>query len=234
MCVFLLAGIAAQAQNRTVKGKVTSSDDSGGVAGVNVIQKNTTRGVTTDQNGNYSIEVTGSEAVLVFSFVGYERQEVTVGNRSLVDVVLISDANSLSEVVVTALGIPRAERSLGYSVGKVEGKDLTRVVQENVLNSLAGRVSGVTINSTGGTGSSVSMIIRGANSLNSDNQPLFVIDGVPIANTLNNVSAGGNDNRVDFGNAISSLNPDDIENISILKGPSAAAPSGSRAGNGVV
>ena len=234
MCVFLLAGIAAQAQNRTVKGKVTSSDDSGGVAGVNVIQKNTTRGVTTDQNGNYSIEVTGSEAVLVFSFVGYERQEVTVGNRSLVDVVLISDANSLSEVVVTALGIPRAERSLGYSVGKVEGKDLTRVVQENVLNSLAGRVSGVTINSTGGTGSSVSMIIRGANSLNSDNQPLFVIDGVPIANTLNNVSAGGNDNRVDFGNAISSLNPDDIENISILKGPSAAALYGSRAGNGVV
>lgn len=234
MCVFLLAGSAAMAQNRTVKGKVTSSDDSGGLPGVNVIQKNTSRGVTTDQNGDFSIEVTGSDAVLVFSFVGYERREVAVGNRNVVDVVLTADANSLSEVVVTALGIPRAERSLGYSVGKVEGKELTRVVQENVLNSLAGRVSGVTINSTGGTGSSVSMIIRGANSLNSDNQPLFVIDGVPIANTLNNVSAGGNDNRVDFGNAISSLNPDDIENISILKGPSAAALYGSRAGNGVV
>ncbi len=234
VCVFWVAGSVAMAQGRTVKGKVTSSDDSGGLPGVNVIQKNTSRGVTTDQNGDFSIEVTGNDAVLVFSFVGYERQEVAVGNRNVVDVVLNADENSLSEVVVTALGIPRAERSLGYSVGKVEGKELTRVVQENVLNSLAGRVSGVTINSTGGTGSSVSMIIRGANSLNSDNQPLFVIDGVPIANTLNNVSAGGNDNRVDFGNAISSLNPDDIENISILKGPSAAALYGSRAGNGVV
>lgn len=234
VCVFWVAGSVAMAQGRTVKGKVTSSDDSGGLPGVNVIQKNTSRGVTTDQNGDFSIEVTGNDAVLVFSFVGYERQEVAVGNRNVVDVVLNADENSLSEVVVTALGIPRAERSLGYSVGKVEGKELTRVVQENVLNSLAGRVSGVTINSTGGTGSSVSMIIRGANSLNSDNQPLFVIDGIPIANTLNNVSAGGNDNRVDFGNAISSLNPDDIENISILKGPSAAALYGSRAGNGVV
>lgn len=234
VCVFLLAGFAAMAQNRTVRGKVTSSEDSGGLPGVNVIQKNTTRGVTTDQNGDFSIEVTGNDAVLVFSFVGYERQEATVGSRAVVNMSLASDRNSLSEVVVTALGIPRAERSLGYSVGKVEGKELTRVVQENVLNSLAGRVSGVTINSTGGTGSSVSMVIRGANSLNSDNQPLFVIDGVPIANTLNNVSTGGNDNRADFGNAISSLNPDDIENISILKGPSAAALYGSRAGNGVV
>lgn len=233
-CVFLLAGMGAMAQGRTVKGKVTSSDDSGGLPGVNVIQKNTNRGVTTDQNGNYSIEVTGNDAVLVFTFVGYERREAAVGNRSVVDMILIPDENSLSEVVVTALGIKRSERSLGYSVGKVEGKELNRVVQENVLNSLAGKVSGVTINSTGGTGSSVSMVIRGANSLNSDNQPLFVIDGVPIANTLNNVSAGGNDNRVDFGNAISSLNPDDIENISILKGPSAAALYGSRAGNGVV
>jgi len=233
-CVFLLAGMGAMAQGRTVKGKVTSSDDSGGLPGVNVIQKNTNRGVTTDQNGNYNIEVTGNDAVLVFTFVGYERREAAVGNRSVVDMILIPDENSLSEVVVTALGIKRSERSLGYSVGKVEGKELNRVVQENVLNSLAGKVSGVTINSTGGTGSSVSMVIRGANSLNSDNQPLFVIDGVPIANTLNNVSAGGNDNRVDFGNAISSLNPDDIENISILKGPSAAALYGSRAGNGVV
>lgn len=234
VCMCLLTGTFAMAQNRTVKGKVTSSDDSGGVAGVNVVQKNTTRGVTTDQNGNFSIEVSGSDVVLVFSFVGYVRQEVTVGNRNMVDVVLAADENSLSEVVVTALGIQRSERSLGYSVGKVEGKDLTRVVQENVLNSLAGKVSGVTINSTGGAGSSVSMVIRGANSLNGDNQPLFVIDGVPIANTLNNVSAGGYENRVDFGNAISSLNPDDIENISILKGPSAAALYGSRAGNGVV
>lgn len=232
--MLLLLGFSALAQSRTVTGKVTSAADAGELPGVNVIQKNTTRGVSTDQNGNFSIEVSGADPVLVFTFVGFEKVEVPVGNRSRVDVRLNADENTLSEVVVTALGIKREERSLGYAVGKVDGKDLNRVVQENVLNSLAGKVSGVTINSTGGTGSSVSMVIRGANSLNSDNQPLFVIDGVPIANTLNNVSGGGNDNRADFGNAIGSLNPDDIENISILKGPSAAALYGSRAGNGVV
>jgi TonB-linked SusC/RagA family outer membrane protein len=225
----------ALAQTRTITGKVTASDDnSGGLPGVNVVQKNTSNGVTTNADGQYRIEVSGNNPILVFSFVGYDNQEITAGARSIVDVMLLPNAQSLNEVVVTALGIKRDERSLGYSIGKVEGKELNRVIQENVLNSLAGKVSGVTINSTGGTGSSVSMVIRGANSLNGDNQPLFVIDGVPIANTLNNVSTGGNDNRVDFGNAISSLNPDDIENISILKGPSAAALYGSRAGNGVV
>jgi TonB-linked SusC/RagA family outer membrane protein len=232
--MWLLLGFGALAQSRTVRGTVTSAADAGELPGVNVVQKNTSRGVTTDQDGNFSIEVSGADAILVFTFVGFEKLEVPVGNRSLINVSMISDEKTLSEVVVTALGIKREERSLGYAVGKVEGKELNRVVQENVLNSLAGKVSGVTINSTGGTGSSVSMVIRGANSLNSDNQPLFVIDGVPIANTLNNVSAGGNDNRADFGNAIGSLNPDDIENISILKGPSAAALYGSRAGNGVV
>ncbi len=135
---------------------------------------------------------------------------------------------------MTALGIKREERSLGYSVGKIDGRDLSRVAQENVLNLMAGKVPGVTIRSTGGTGSSVSMIIRGATSLSNDNQPLFVVDGVPLANTLNNISQIGNDNRADYGNAISSLNPEDIESVSILKGPSAAALYGSRAGNGVV
>ncbi len=232
--LFMVPSWMAMAQNRTIRGKVTSAADAGELPGVNVIQKNTTRGVTTDLNGNYQIDVSGSDAVLVFTFVGFQKVEVPVGNQSIINVALESDDNALSEVIVTALGIKREERSLGYSVGKVDGKELNRVVQENVLNGLAGKVSGVTINSTGGTGSSVSMVIRGANSLNSDNQPLFVIDGVPIANTLNNVSTGGNDNRADFGNAIGSLNPDDIENISILKGPSAAALYGSRAGNGVV
>src|SRR5690606_28273589 len=113
-------------------------------------------------------------------------------------------------------------------------EELSRVSQENVLNAMAGKVPGVAISATGGTGSSVSMVIRGATSLNSDNQPLFVIDGVPIANTLNNVSQIGDDNKVDYGNAIADLNPDDIADVSILKGPSAAALYGSRAGHGVV
>lgn len=111
-------------------------------------------------------------------------------------------AENTKEVVVTALGIQREERSLGYSVGKVDSKELNRVAQENVLNAMAGKVAGVSISSTGGTGSSVSMVIRGATSLSSDNQPLFVVDGVPLANTLNNISQVGNDNRADFGNSI--------------------------------
>ncbi|WP_266365809.1 SusC/RagA family TonB-linked outer membrane protein [Tellurirhabdus rosea] len=221
-------------QTRRIAGKVTSGVDGSGMPGVNVVIKGTQMGTTTDGSGRYTLDVSGSNPVIVFSYIGFGTQEVAVGNRSVVDVALTESAETLQEAVVTALGIKREERSLGYAVGKVDGKEFTRVVQENVLNAVAGKVAGVTISQTGGTGSSVSMIIRGATSLSSDNQPLFVIDGVPVANTLNNVSQVGNDNRADFGNAISNLNPDDVENVSILKGPSAAALYGSRAGNGVV
>ncbi len=224
----------ARAQTRTVTGKITSGEDGTGMPGVNIILKGTQKGTSTNGTGAYSIEITGANPVLIFSFVGYTAQEIAVGARSVVDVSLSPSAENLKEVVVTALGIKREEKSLGYSVGKIDSKELNRVAQENVLNAMAGKVAGVTVNSTGGTGSSVSMIIRGATSLGSDNQPLFVVDGVPIANTLNNISQVGNDNRADFGNSISSLNPDDIESVSILKGPSAAALYGSRAGHGVV
>ncbi|WP_345026010.1 SusC/RagA family TonB-linked outer membrane protein [Ravibacter arvi] len=220
---------------KTITGKVTSAVDGTLLPGVNVLVKGTSRGTTTNTDGAYSITVDSGREVLVFSYIGFQTQELMVGNASMIDVKLEESVENLQEAVVTALGIKREERSLGYSVGKVNGPDLTRVVNENVLTGMAGKVAGVTISSTGGTGSSVSMVIRGANSLNNDNQPLFVVDGVPLANTLNNVSqVNGNDNRVDYGNAISSLNPNDIENITILKGPSAAALYGSRAGNGVV
>jgi Outer membrane receptor for ferrienterochelin and colicins len=141
---------------------------------------------------------------------------------------------TLSEVVVTALGIGREEKSLGYSVGKLGSEELAKVVHENVLTSMAGKVTGVTINSTGGTGSTVSMIIRGATSMSTDNQPLFVIDGVPMGSSVNNVGGFGSGNLVDYGNSISDIDPESIESISILKGPSAAALYGTRAGNGVV
>ncbi|HLW50336.1 MAG TPA: TonB-dependent receptor plug domain-containing protein, partial [Sphingobacteriaceae bacterium] len=143
-------------------------------------------------------------------------------------------ASALDEVVVTALGIKREEKSLGYSVERISGENVQRVAQENVLSALAGKVAGVSIANTGGAGSSVNMVIRGATSLSTDNQPLFVIDGVPISSSINNVGGFGGDNRVDYGNAIADLNPNDIEDISILKGPSAAALYGTRAGNGVV
>ena len=225
---------AAPPIERPVRGTVTAQADGAALAGVNIVLKGTQIGTSSDATGNFSLSVPDNGATLVFSFIGYESKEVAVGNRSVIDVALSESAENLQEVVVTALGIKRDERSLGYSVGKVDGKDLSRVAQENVLNGLAGKVPGVTISSTGGAGSSVSMVIRGATSLSNDNQPLFVVDGVPITNTLNNVSQVGSDNRVDYGNAIADLNPNDIESISILKGPSAAALYGSRAGNGVV
>lgn len=232
--VALLVGVGVQAQAQTgVSGAVTGPDGAP-IAGVTVNVEGTQQAVSTDVSGRYTLNNLPPGASLVFKALGYETVTVAVGGRSVVNVELNASEEALEEVVVTALGIKREERSLGYSVGKVDGAELSRVANENVLSGIAGKVPGVAISSTGGTGSSVSMIIRGATSLVNDNQPLFVVDGVPIANTLNNVSQMGKDNKVDYGNAISSLNPEDIESVSILKGPSAAALYGSRAGNGVV
>lgn len=218
----------------TINGRVTSSDDGSGLPGVNVFLKGTQSGTITDADGKYSLSVTDNNGTLVFSYIGFTTQEIGIAGRTTIDVTMEPNIESLGEVVVTALGIEREEQTLGYSVGKVKGEDLTHVAQENVLNSLAGRVPGVTINSTGGAGSSVRMTIRGTKSLVNDNQPLFVIDGVPIVNSLNNISQVGSDNRVDYGNPIADLNPDIIESMTVLKGPAAAALYGSRAGNGVV
>ncbi|HZH72756.1 MAG TPA: SusC/RagA family TonB-linked outer membrane protein, partial [Mariniphaga sp.] len=186
-----------------------------------------------NSEGDYTLEAP-QDAVLVFSFVGFQTQKIAVESRNVINVEMVESVEALEEVVVTALGIKREEKSLGFSVGRVTGDELSRVAQENVLNSMAGKVSGVTINSTGGAGSTVSMVIRGATSMSTDNQPLFVVDGVPISNTMNNVGGFGIDNRVDYGNAIADLDPESIESVSILKGPSAAALYGTRAGNGVV
>ena len=237
MGMFLATCLSASAekmQGPIITGKVTSSRDGAGLAGVNVLIKGTLQGAITDVNGNYSLEVEDENSILVFSYIGYKTEEIPVGSRTVIDVEMVEDISTLSEVVVTSLGIEREEKSLGYSIAKVDAEEVTRVVHENVLNSMSGKVAGVTINSTGGPGSSVSMVIRGASSLSTDNQPLFVVDGVPIANTINNVGGFGDDNRVDYGNSISDLDPESIENITILKGPSAAALYGTRAGNGVV
>ena len=217
----------------TINGTVIEAEGETPLVGVTVMVKGTTTGTVTDIDGNYSIEAAETD-ILVFSYVGYQTQEIAIGNQTRIDVNLSQSAIIANEVVVTALGLTRQEKSLGFSVERLEGDELRRVTQENVLNGLAGKVAGVTINSTGGTGSSVSMVIRGATSLSSDNQPLFVVDGVPLISTLNNITEFGSRNPVDYGNAISDINPDDIENVSILKGPSAAALYGSRAGNGVV
>ncbi len=216
-----------------VSGKVIAASDKLGLPGVSILIKGTQQGTVTDIDGNFNLKIPAN-STLVFSFIGFKTQEVAVDGKNTISVIMEESIEAMEEVVVTALGITRKEKSLGYSVGEVKGDDLTKVAQENAINSLAGKVSGVQINSTGGTGSSVSMVIRGATSLTSDNQPLFVIDGVPVANSLNNIGGFGGDNKVDYGNAMSDLNANDIESISILKGPSAAALYGSRAGNGVV
>ncbi|SEN13911.1 TonB-linked outer membrane protein, SusC/RagA family [bacterium A37T11] len=218
----------------TIHGKVIKASDGKPIAGVSVKVKATGKTVSTNNQGIFEIGVSDERTVLIFSYVGFTPKELSVKNQRELNVSLSENAEGLQEVVVTALGLKREARSLGYSVGTVSSKELNRVVNENVLTGIAGKVPGVSISSTGTTGSSVSMVIRGATSLNGDNQPLFVVDGVPIANSLNNVSQVGNQNVVDYGNALSSLNPEDIESISVLKGASAAALYGSRAGNGVV
>ncbi len=229
---FLMQSITASAQ-QTVTGTV-KSDAGELLPGVSIVVKGTTTGVTTNIDGYYSISVPNDKSVLVFSFVGMQTQEVPVNGKSVIDVIIETSSIGVDEVVVTALGIKREEKSLGYSIGRVEGQELSRVVQENVLSSMAGKVTGVQINQTGGAGSSVSMIIRGATSMSTDNQPLYVVDGVPMSSTVNNVGGFGSNNRVDYGSPISDLDPESIESVSILKGPSAAALYGTRAGNGVV
>ncbi len=232
LSMFALLGSAAFAQTK-VSGVVKSASGEL-LPGATIVIKGTTKGVITDLDGKYNISVPTSDAVLVFSFVGMQNKEVNVNGKQTVDVTLELSSIGVEEVVVTALGVSREKKSLGYSVAEVKGEALQKVAQENVLNSLAGKVAGVQISSTGTAGSSVSMVIRGASSLTSDNQPLFVIDGIPMNNTLNNISQMGSDNKADFGNAISDLNAEDIASVSVLKGPSAAALYGSRAGNGVV
>ena len=216
-----------------VTGTVTSATDGSALPGLSIVVKGSTRGTVTDLEGRYTLDAP-QNGILIFSYLGYRSVEISIGGRSVINISMEEDIETLDELVVTALGIKREEKSLGYSVSRVTGEEMTRVAQENILNSIAGKVSGVSISSTGGAGSSVSMVIRGATSLSTDNQPLFVVDGVPMSNTVNNIGGFGADNRVDYGNAIADLDPETIESISILKGPSAAALYGSRAGNGVV
>ena len=218
----------------TIGGKITSKTDGLSLPGVTILEKGTSNGTVTDVEGVYLLTLRGEKAVLVFSYIGFESVEITVASQSRIDLIMEETTQAMNEIVITALGIGREKKSLGYSVGEVKGDAVRNVTQENAINALAGRVAGVTVNQSSGVGSSTSIVIRGATSLTSDNQPLFVIDGVPVSNSLGNMRSMGGRNEVDYGNQISDLNPDDIESISVLKGPSAAALYGTRAGNGVV
>ncbi len=232
LVMFSFSGAYAQ---RSVSGRVLSSEDQSPLPGVNILVKGTTTGTITDADGKFSIGSSSDSDVLVFSFVGYVSQEVLIGGQSQIDILLVSDARQLSEVVVTALGIERDKKALGYAVQSVDNEQLTIARETNVTNQLSGKIAGVTvIGSPSGVGGSARVTIRGERSLLIDkNQPLYVIDGVPISNGFTGAS-GRNNLEVDFGNGASFMNPDDIESMTVLKGAAAAALYGSRAANGVI
>jgi len=223
------------AQTTVITGRVTSSiEGEGPIPGVTVVVKGTTIGAITDIDGKYSITVPTSATTLIFSYVGMKSQEVQIGGRTVIDGVLESDILGLDEVVVTAMGISREKKALGYSVQDLGGESIEKTKVSNIVNAFQGKLAGVQIsNSDGGVASGVRILIRGVNSLaaGGNNQPLFIIDGVPINNSTSDAGAYGGR---DYGNAASDINPSDVENISVLKGASAAALYGSRAVNGVV
>ncbi|AQG82315.1 SusC/RagA family TonB-linked outer membrane protein [Spirosoma montaniterrae] len=231
--VCLLYGTAALAQ--TITGRVLSADDNQPLPGVSIVIKGTTTGTTTDASGQYSLNVPGTNRTLTFSYIGYLSQEIAVGNRTTIDVSLKGDAQTLGEVVVTALGIQREKKALGYATQEIQGSALTMARETNVTNQLAGKIAGVTVvGSPSGIGGSARVTIRGERSVDlNKNQPLYVIDGVPISNGLTSGSGRGN-LEVDFGNGASFINPDDIESMNVLKGAAASALYGSRAANGVI
>ncbi|MBE9488957.1 MAG: SusC/RagA family TonB-linked outer membrane protein [Bacteroidetes bacterium] len=225
-------------QSKTISGTVTEKISGQPLPGVNVVIEGTTTGGVTDFDGNYSINAEGFEnKQLVFSFLGYKSVSINLtGESQVINVALEEDATSLDEVVVTALGIKREAKALGYSLTKVAGEDLAQVKTTSAINSLQGRVAGVNIStSSGGASASSRIIIRGASSLTGNNQPLYVVDGIPIINNTNGSAVGpfGGEHG-DGGDDISTINPDDIESISVLKGSSAAALYGSLASNGVI
>ena len=229
--LFVLGSLSAFAQ-RSVSGRVTDTGGNG-MPGVNVIVKGTSTGTTTDATGNYSINAPQDATTLVFSFIGYGTQEVEIGNRSTVDVSMTEDARELGEVVVTALGVERDKKALGYSITTVQGDNFTQARENNLANALAGRVAGVNVSkiASGPAGSS-RVVIRGNKSLQGNNQPLYVVDGIPMDNS--GFGQAGLWGGRDEGDGMASINPDDIESITVLKGANAAALYGGRSANGVI
>ncbi len=226
------------AQLTTISGTVTEKGNGNPLPGVSIIIEGTTTGGVTDFDGKYSIETDNfKDKSLIFSFIGYKTVTVKLtGEDQVINVALEEDANALDEVVITALGIKREARALGYSLTEVGGEDLTQVKTASAINSLQGRVAGVNIStSSAGASASSRVIIRGASSLTGNNQPLYVVDGIPIINETKGSAVGpfGGEHG-DGGDDISSINPDDIESVSVLKGSSAAALYGSLASNGVI
>ncbi|TDK50126.1 SusC/RagA family TonB-linked outer membrane protein [Algoriphagus formosus] len=222
------------AQQRVITGQVISDEDGLGLPGATVLVKGTTVGTTTDLDGNYSISVPDGGTVLIFSFVGLETKEEVIGNRSVINVTLTTDAEQLSEVVVTAIGIEREKKALGYAVTSVGNEQLENRPEQDVARVLQGKVPGVNITSTNGmSGSGTNMVIRGYSSATGSNQPLFVVDGVPF-NTSTNAQNGFTTGGATTSSRFLDIDPNNIENISVLKGLSATVLYGDQGRNGVI
>ncbi|MFZ6009365.1 MAG: carboxypeptidase-like regulatory domain-containing protein, partial [Bacteroidota bacterium] len=233
----LLISYSAMAQGQTVSGRVTSKNQEP-LPGVSILVKGSTIGTSTDADGKYTVQVPQQNGVLVFSFIGFATQEVSVGSQTQIDVQLSEDVTQLTEVVVTALGISQEKRSLGYSVQEVKGQDIAQTQRSNFLVSLQGRVAGLTMTPTSGLpGASASINLRGLNSLSGSNQPIIVVDGLVINNAtfdqhrlVSDLDNRGND----YTNRGADINPNDIESITVLKGPEAAALYGQDGGSGAI
>jgi TonB-linked SusC/RagA family outer membrane protein len=230
VCLVMLGVHIVNAQQKTITGTVTSSEDGMSLPGVSVSVKGTTVGTITNINGQYSFDVSADAKMLVFSFVGMKTTEVAIGATAVIDVVMEAEIIGVDEVVVTALGIKRSEKTLGYAATTVSSEKLSEARNTNVTSSLQGRVAGVQIQATStDPGSASSVIIRGFSSINGSNQPLYVVDGVPLQN--NDITTQGSAINT---SGISNISSSDIESMTVLKGAAATALYGSRAANGII
>ena len=240
LAFLLLAGLqGVLAQTRVISGVVTSSEDKSPIPGVTIVVKSTTIGTTTNVDGKYVLSVPGKYDVLTFSYVGMKTKDVKIGESNTIDLVMEPDIMNMDEIVVTAIGIPRETKALSYSVQNVSSEDIGKAAQTDMINSLQGKVSDVqVVSSSGAVGAASYIQIRGVTSLTQNNQPLFVVDGVPVAGaeTGGDIEAATNNNfdGVALSNRAIDLNPDDIESVSILKGGAATALYGLRAASGAV
>ena len=236
MCLCTLSGV--EAQTNSVKGKVVAVTGDA-MPGVNVLVKGTFTGTTTAADGTYQLNSVPEGSVLVFSLIGYLTQEKAVGNQTVIDLALLEDTQLLNEVVITALGIRREEKTLGYAATTVRENAVKDAKSNNWVNTLSGKVAGLNVQGAGaGPMGSSRITLRGESSLNLDNnQALIVVDGVPVSNRVTGTGHNSHlsaDSPVDYGSSVSDINPDDIESVTVLKGPGATALYGSRAAGGAL
>jgi TonB-linked SusC/RagA family outer membrane protein len=242
---WLLFAVSAQAQ-RTISGKITNLNNDEPLPGVSIVAKGTTKGTITDIDGIYKLDIPAGVTTLTISSIGFTTKDVEIGVSTTLDIALVEDAKSLGEVIVTAFGISRAKKGLSYAAQDVSSDQITRSNEQNVINALQGQIAGAMITSSSGSpGAGASIVLRGINSLdpNSNNQPLIVLDGIIISNATNVTTVlpssgtnalAGSAEQISNTNRLADINPNDIENISVLKGPAATVLYGSLAQNGAI